>query len=109
MWNYVGVQGGLLSRLLERVAIDVMVIGLAVKEDERERMTSEVRRGLGGRLSGVDETLSAGGSSVRQEYYLRLPEIHFSDVEFFHAKEVVLRRCGALGNESDIVSGLSSA
>lgn len=109
LWNYVGVQGGLLSHLLERVSIDVMAIGLVVKEEERERMTAEVRRGLGGRLESVDASILEGESTaVEQEYCLKLPEIYFSDVEFFHAKEVVLRRCGALGNESDIVSGLSS-
>ena len=108
LWNYVGVQGGLLSSLLERVAIDVMVIGLTLKDEERERMTTEIRRGLGGRLKGVDATGETGETTVRQEYYLKIPEIHFSDVEFFHSKEVVLRRCGAMGNESEIVSGLSS-
>lgn len=88
MWNVLGVQGGLLSLLLERIAIDVLVIGDVRDHDEEtvEKIKSEATRGIGGRLEGLLD--------LTGEYGLRLPKVHLTSLRFVHSKTVIAETSG---------------
>lgn len=80
LWNVIGLQGALLTSSLERIRLDAIIIGQV--STERARVMAEVERGIGGRLR--DQLVVNS-----DEFGLKLPSVHFTDLTFIHSKERV--------------------
>lgn len=93
MWSVLGVQGALLSTLLDSIMISMVVIGAVEDDQERKRIQEEVERALGGRLDGLV------GRKVN------VPEVRFTEEAFQDGRE---RAKEFAGEGGEVVSCLTS-
>ncbi|KIR31668.1 tRNA-specific adenosine deaminase 1 [Cryptococcus deuterogattii MMRL2647] len=86
-WACVGLQGGLLADLYEKVKLEGLVIGgveqppgwIADKNVWEDKMKAEADRALYGRLESIKSILP-------KEYPLHKPQFHFTSTSFPHSK-----------------------
>jgi tRNA-specific adenosine deaminase 1 len=112
-WAACGVQGALLSRFLEPVYVDHIVIGGIQSDDQHSSsLKSECERALYGRLGALQgaymvctfahETKLPNHTDLVPPYRLNLMQIHFSPLSFVHSKESVAAAAGHFSSDATL-------
>jgi len=100
LWSLLGIQGALLSEVMEPVYIDQVVIG-GVPEELREAARKDCERAFRGRLNRAD---------LHTPFAHHAPEVHFTTLPFSFSKEAVALQSGIVPlSASDSVSWVEGA